>query len=142
MKTPNFGPYHIRKWFLQVDDTLATESGALADGAPLRKIVIAAALHNPFAGRFEADLSSFITPSPMLGEEFGRRIREAAAGLGLQTGDERDGHFHVGFVVVQCHGEAFDIAFGQQVQRLLAHAQGHVAHVQGVFALGRQGFEL
>ena len=30
MKTPNFGPYHIRKWFLQVDDTLATESGALA----------------------------------------------------------------------------------------------------------------
>lgn len=85
MKTPNFGPYHIRKWFLQVDDTLATESGALADGAPLRKIVIAAALHNPFAGRFEADLSSFITPSPMLGEEFGRRIREAAVGQAIES---------------------------------------------------------
>jgi hypothetical protein len=85
MKTPNFGPYHIRKWFLQVDDTLATESGALADGVPLRKIVIAAALHNPFAGRFEADLSSFITPSPLLGEEFGRRIREAAAGQPIES---------------------------------------------------------
>jgi hypothetical protein len=85
MKTPNFGQYHIRKWFLQVDDTLATESGALADGAPLRKIVIAAALHNPFAGRFEADLSSFITPSPLLGEEFGRRIREAAAGQPIES---------------------------------------------------------
>ena len=85
MKTPNFGPYHIRKWFLQVDDTLATESGALADGAPLRKIVIAAALHNPFAGRFEPDLSSFITPSPLLGEEFGRRIREAAAGQAIES---------------------------------------------------------
>jgi len=79
MKTPNFGPYHVRKWFLQIDDTLATETGALADGAPLRRIVIAAALHNPYAGRFEADLSAFIGPSPMLGEEFGRRIVAAAA---------------------------------------------------------------
>ena len=75
MKTPNFGPYHIRKWFLQMDDTLATEAGAPADGEPLRRIVIAAALHNPYAGRFEADLSAFIEPSPMLGEEFGRASR-------------------------------------------------------------------
>jgi hypothetical protein len=85
MKTPNFGPYHIRKWFLQIDDTLATESGALCDGAPLRRIVIAAALHNPYAGRFEADLSAFIGPSPMLGEEFGRRIVAAAAGQPIES---------------------------------------------------------
>jgi hypothetical protein len=85
MKTPNFGPYHIRKWFLQIDDTLATETGALADGAPLRRIVIAAALHNPHAGRFEADLSAFIGPSPMLGEEFGRRIVAAAAGQPIES---------------------------------------------------------
>ena len=31
----NFGPFHIRKWFLQVDETLAGEFGRLADGAPL-----------------------------------------------------------------------------------------------------------
>jgi hypothetical protein len=85
MKTPNFGPYHVRKWFLQIDDTLATEAGAPADGAPLRRIVIAAALHNPFAGRFEPDLSAFITPSPMLGEEFGRRIVAAAAGQPIES---------------------------------------------------------
>ena len=80
MPAPNFGPYHIRKWFLQVEDTLATESGQLADGEPLRKIVIAAALHNPFAGRHVQDLSSFIDPSPLLGEEFGRRVQAAAQG--------------------------------------------------------------
>jgi hypothetical protein len=85
MKTPNFGPYHIRKWFLQMDDTLATEAGAPADGEPLRRIVIAAALHNPYAGRFEADLSAFIEPSPMLGEEFGRRIQAAAQGRAIES---------------------------------------------------------
>lgn len=85
MKTPNFGPYHIRKWYLQIEDTLAGESGAPADGEPLRKIVVAAAIHNPYAGRYEADLSAFVEPSPMLGEEFGRRIREAAAGRAIES---------------------------------------------------------
>lgn len=85
MKTPNFGPFHIRKWYLQIEDTLANESGAIADGEPLRKFVIAAAIHNPFAGRFEKDLSSFIEPSPQLGEEFGRRIRAAAAGAAIES---------------------------------------------------------
>jgi len=85
MKTPNFGPYHVRKWFLQIDDTLATEWKRCLDGAPLRRIVIAAALHNPYAGRFEADLSAFIGPSPMLGEEFGRRITAAAAGQPIES---------------------------------------------------------
>jgi hypothetical protein len=85
MKPANFGPYHIRKWYLQIEDTLANEPGVLADGEPVRKIVIAAALHNPYAGRFEADLSGFIEPSPMLGEEFGRRIAAAAAGHAIQS---------------------------------------------------------
>jgi len=82
---PNFGPFHIRKWYLQIEDTLATESGRGADGVPLRKFVIAAALHNPFAGRHVQDLSDFITPSPLLGEEFGRRIRAAADGATIAS---------------------------------------------------------
>ena len=82
---PNFGPFHIRKWYLQIEDTLGTESGRGADGVPLRKIVIAAALHNPFAGRHVQDLSDFITPSPLLGEEFGRRIRAAADGATIAS---------------------------------------------------------
>lgn len=78
MKSPNFGIFHIRKWFLQVEDNLAGETGAPADGAPLRKIVIAACIHNPYAGRYEQDLSAWIEGSPELGREFGRRIQEAA----------------------------------------------------------------
>jgi hypothetical protein len=44
--------YQIRKWFTQVEDTLENETGQAADGAPLRKIVIAAAIRNPYAGKF------------------------------------------------------------------------------------------
>jgi hypothetical protein len=52
----NFAGYHIRKWFTFAEETLATETGALADGGPVRKIVVAAAIHNPYAGRFSDDL--------------------------------------------------------------------------------------
>lgn len=85
MKTPNFSAFHIRKWYLQIEDTLAGESGVPADGEPLRKIAIAACLHNPFAGRYEADLSSWTGPSPELGREFGRRIHEAAQGRAIES---------------------------------------------------------
>jgi hypothetical protein len=85
MKTPNFGTFHIRKWYTQIEDSLATESGVAADGAPLRKIVIAACLHNPFAGRYVEDLSSWIEPSPALGREFGRRIAEVAQGQAIDS---------------------------------------------------------
>lgn len=84
-KQANFHGYHIRKWYLQIEDTLAGETGQMADGAPLRKIVVAAAIHNPYAGRYETDLSAFIEPSPKLGAEFGRRIREAAAGQAIES---------------------------------------------------------
>ena len=84
-KTPNFHAFHIRKWYLQIEDTLAGETGAPADGAPLRKIVIAACIHNPFAGRFVQDLASWMDPSPELGREFGRRIREAADGRAIES---------------------------------------------------------
>lgn len=78
MKQANFGPYHIRKWFQQYEETLANETGVLADGAPVKKYVIAAAIENPFAGQFSDDLSALIEHSPELGHEFGRRINELA----------------------------------------------------------------
>jgi hypothetical protein len=84
-RTPNFDAYHIRKWYLQIEDTLAGETGQPADGAPLRKIVVAAAIHNPYAGRYEPDLSAFIDPSPLLGAEFGRRIRAAAGDQAIES---------------------------------------------------------
>lgn len=82
---PNFAGYHIRKWFTQVEETLANETGAHADGEPVRKIVIAAAVHNPYAGRFSENLDDIVADSPKLGEEFGRRITEAAGGLALES---------------------------------------------------------
>lgn len=84
-KTPNFFGYHIRKWYTQIDDTLANETGQLADGEPLRKIVIAAAIANPFAGQYVQDLSSWIDASPALGREFGRRIREIAGDTRIES---------------------------------------------------------
>lgn len=84
-KSANFSAFHIRKWYLQIEDTLAGETGAPADGEPLRKIVIAACIHNPFAGQFVQDLSPWIGPSPELGREFGRRIIEAADGRAIES---------------------------------------------------------
>ena len=84
-KATNFHAFHVRKWYLQIEDTLATESGAPADGEPLRKIVVAACLHNPYAGRYVQDLGAWIDASPALGQEFGRRIQAAAAGQRIES---------------------------------------------------------
>jgi len=77
-QAPNFASYHIRKWYTQVEDTLANETGAPADGAPLRKIVIAAAIRNPYSGRFSEKLDLIVADSSRLGEEFARRVRALA----------------------------------------------------------------
>lgn len=85
MPDPNFGPYHVRKWFTHAEEVLANETGQLPDGAPVRRIVIAAAVHNPYAGRYSEDLSDIVAKSDELGREFGRRIVEAAAGTPMQS---------------------------------------------------------
>jgi hypothetical protein len=51
----------------------------------VRKIIIAAAIRNPYAGRFSQDLGDIVGDSPALGEEFGRRIREAAGGRPMES---------------------------------------------------------
>jgi hypothetical protein len=85
MRQANLVGYHIRKWFTYLEDTLATETGALADGDPVRKIVIAAAIHNPYAGRYSEDLSQIVDGSAKLGLEFGRRIQAAADGRPVES---------------------------------------------------------
>ena len=76
----NFNDLHIRKWFVFEEETLALESGPLADGPPLVKIVIAAAIRNPHAGAYAPAFDEAIAQSGPLGEEFGRRIVERLAG--------------------------------------------------------------
>ena len=105
MKTSsNFESFQIRKWYTQIDDTLTNESGLHADGAPLRKIVIAAAILNPFAGRSVQDLSEVVNASPALGHEFARRIRQL---LGDDTVESYGKACVVGADGEYEHGNAF-----------------------------------
>jgi hypothetical protein len=76
----NFNGLHIRKWFAFEEEILAVESGLLADGEPVVKIVIAAAIQNPNAGAFVEGFDDVIAQSGPLGVEFGRRIVERLAG--------------------------------------------------------------
>lgn len=73
-KPANFAGFHIRKWYTQIDESLANESGQLADGAPLRKYVLAAAIANPYAGEFSQKLDRIVDNSVELGREFARRV--------------------------------------------------------------------
>ncbi|MEM9317287.1 MAG: amino acid synthesis family protein, partial [Pseudomonadota bacterium] len=81
----NFAGFHIRKWFTHCEETLANETGALADGEPVFKYVLAAAIRNPFTGVFAEDLSPIIDESPALGLEFGRRIAALAGERSIQS---------------------------------------------------------
>ncbi|MBC2607882.1 amino acid synthesis family protein [Pelagicoccus albus] len=86
-KAANFLDYHIRRWYTQVDEALANESGVLAeDGVPVRKVVVAAAIQNPYAGEgYSDDLSKIVNCSKELGAEFGRRLVQALAGDSAQS---------------------------------------------------------
>ena len=77
--------YRIRKWFTHVEEVLTNETGQPADGPPVRRIVIAAAIANPYAGRFSQELDEIVAKSDELGREFGRRAVEAAAGTPIQS---------------------------------------------------------
>jgi hypothetical protein len=77
--------YDIRKWYLQVEDTLANETGIAADGKALRKILVAAAIRNPYAGKFSKELDRIVGPSGELGAEFARRVLAAAEGQRIES---------------------------------------------------------
>lgn len=77
--------YTILKWFEFAEDTVTNETGKEADGDVVRKIAIAVALKNPYAGQFSEDLSLLTGPSPGLGEEIGRRLVELAKGAAIES---------------------------------------------------------
>jgi hypothetical protein len=74
VKKPNLHGYHVRKTLILREDTLANESGQLADGDKLRKIVLAAVIQNPYAGKFSRNLDKLIKDSGKLGRVFGKQI--------------------------------------------------------------------
>ena len=72
----------IRKLLIVVEQTLEESGRALP--VPTRKAAAIAVIANPFAGRFDADLSPLIETGASLGEELGRRAVEA---LGIAPGE-------------------------------------------------------
>ncbi|MEO4042127.1 amino acid synthesis family protein [Hoeflea sp. CAU 1731] len=108
-ETGNFAGYSIRKWFTQREETLLNETGKPADGEPVVKAVIAAAIRNPYAGRYSEDLSDIIDRSDKLGEEFGRRANALLFGETVESYGKAclvgmDGEYE--------HGNAFLTTFG------------------------------
>lgn len=84
-REPNFGAFHIRKWFSQIEEIMAGETGARADGAPLVKYMVGACVHNPYAGQSVEDLSAWINASPALGVEVGRRLQQLTGGAPIES---------------------------------------------------------
>jgi hypothetical protein len=64
--------FWIRKISVLVDETLR-EAGQ-EDGAPLKRMVVMAAVHNPFAGEFKEDLGPIMEFGQELGVMFSERI--------------------------------------------------------------------
>ena len=81
----NFHGLHVRKWYAFREETLALESGPLADGQPLIKVVLAAAVDNPHAGSFVRSFDEVIEMSRELGAEFGRRLRASLGASAAQS---------------------------------------------------------
>src|SRR6185312_3288754 len=67
------------------EETLALETGKLADGEPVLKLVLAAAVENPHAGAFVDSFESVIMRSRPLGQEFGRRLQDMLRGTPVQS---------------------------------------------------------
>tara|TARA_B100001750_G_scaffold92660_1_gene73121 strand:+ start:67 stop:675 length:609 start_codon:yes stop_codon:yes gene_type:complete len=104
-KEKNFNNYHIRKWYFQIDDTHANETGILADGGKIvRKIVVAAAIHNPYSGKFSKDLSKIIDGSSALGSMFSEKIIKYLEG---ETAESYGKSCIVGTLGEYEHGNAF-----------------------------------
>ena len=81
----NFQGLHIRKWYEIREETLALETGPLADGEPLVKFVLVAAVSNPHAGHFGDGFDRVISISAALGREFGRRIKSTLGDSQVQS---------------------------------------------------------
>ena len=104
-KKNNFNNYHIRKWYYQIDETLANETGILADGGKIvRKLVIAATILNPYAGIFSKDLSKIVDGSKALGVMFSEKIINYLEG---QTAESYGKSCLVGSLGEYEHGNAF-----------------------------------
>ena len=134
IKKRNFLSYHIRRWYCYIDDILANETGMLADGNPIRKVVVAAALQNPYSGIFSEDLDNIIKDSAALGAAFSERLLKALEGQPVQSYGKS---CIVGTLGEYEHGNAFlTTAFANPIREALG---GGVAWVPSTGKRGAVG---
>lgn len=120
----NFHGLHVRKWYAFLEDTLALESGPLADGSSLVKVVIAAAVANPHAGQYVERFDEVIERSRELGAEFGRRFQRVLAGAKAESYGKAA---LVGVNGEYEHGNAFlTTAFADPVREALGGAKAWI----------------
>jgi len=81
----NVDSLHVRKWYAFVEEILSNEKRQAADGAPIRKIAVAACVLNPYAGRFSESLDDIVRPSAALGIEIGQRMLDLSAGAEIDS---------------------------------------------------------
>ncbi|WP_073951812.1 amino acid synthesis family protein [Streptomyces kebangsaanensis] len=75
--------YQVRRWVGLVEETY--HEGGAVGSEPLVKAVAGVVIKNPFAGRYEADLSPLIDPSPALGTALGKRAAALLGGREIQS---------------------------------------------------------
>lgn len=107
----------IRKLFSQVDETRSAASRS-DDGGPLRKVVVAAVVKNPFANQgFVADLQPIIDASAEIGTLLGQKAvalldapveSYGKAGIAGLNGEQE----HVNAALTSVFGNAFRDAIG------------------------------
>jgi Amino acid synthesis len=73
----------IRKIVTLIDE--ARHEAGFAGEPPLRKVATAAVVGNPFAGRYEADLSSLVSASEVLGREMSGIAAAAMGNYPIQS---------------------------------------------------------
>lgn len=127
-------PYKIRKWYIHMDEAHENETGREAEGDPLVKLVVAAAIANPYAGQYSEDLSEIVATSDKLGQEFGRRIVAALAGLSVQSYGKA---CVVGSAGEYEHGNAFLTQFAADpIRRAIGGGKAWVPSTGKVGAVG------
>lgn len=108
--------YEIRKYVSVVEEI--HHEGGPAPAEPLLKAAVGAVLRNPFAGRYEPDLSALTQPSAALGRELGERAAALLGGRPVQgygkggvagTNGEQE---HLVACVTTVFGDAFREAVG------------------------------
>lgn len=75
--------YDVRGWYAIVSETL--HEGGPRNGPALIKAATAVVIRNPFAGRWEEDLSPLTAPSALLGAELGRRAVALLGGRAVES---------------------------------------------------------